>query len=342
MRRFALCWVAALLLPTGCKKDVSGSYLASDQQTVCWLPLVRTPDDHVTGQMVCSVMKPDGSIDHESVSLTGAVNGENITLSGGGFFGLATTTESGTFDGNILTLTGVQSSPAIFKRARLADYQALIEEQSKRSQAIVSERAAAESRQKAAQEAAEAQEQAFQAEQNFEGGIDQLIGRMQRFDSEADVHLGRFPNFAKSYEAITAKVNEFVTHERQLAGNPNASNVRAQLVNAATQASFATDQMHFQAQSLESSLETNITPLVDQVGVLEQSCNRYGPAHENPEPTSAEAEAHKDACNRLLNAAPLFHQKYVATESGLSHLEAVYRHEKDAQAQLLTTADRME
>ena len=344
MRRFRLCWLAALVLLTGCKKDVSGSYLASDQQTVCWLPLVRTPDDHVTGQMVCSVMKPDGGIDHESASLTGAVNGENITLSGGGFFGMATTTLSGTFDGNSLMLTGEQSTPLTLKRATLADYQALIGEQNKRSQAIVSERASAEARQRTAQEAAELQQQSFQAEQNFEGGIDQLIGRMQRFDSEADVHLGRFPNFEKGYEAITAKVNEYLTRERQLAGNPsvNASNARTQLANAAMQVSFATDQMHFQEQSLESSLDTNITPLVGQVVALEQGCNHYGPARENPEPTTAEAEAHKAACNRLLSAAPMFHQKYVATETGLSHLESVYRHEKDAQARLLATADRME
>jgi hypothetical protein len=87
MNRFALCCLVASALLTGCKKDVSGSYLADDRVAVCWLQLVRTPDDHLTGQIVSSVLKPDGKIDHGSVSLAGAVNGENITLTGGASLG---------------------------------------------------------------------------------------------------------------------------------------------------------------------------------------------------------------------------------------------------------------
>lgn len=344
MRRFVLCGFAALILLSGCRKDVSGSYLAADQSAVCWLPLVQTPDNHVTGQLVCSTLKSDGQIDHESVSLTGAVDSENVTLTGGGFLGMSATTQSGTFDGSSLTLTGVQSTPAIFKRATLADYQALIGEQNKRARAIISERTDTEARQKTAQEAAELQQKAFQAEQNFEGGMDQLIGRMQRFDSEADIHLSRFPNAEKGYEAITAKVNAYVTRERQLAGSPNAnaSNARAQLVTAATQASLATDQMHFQTQSLESSLETNITPLVSQVETLEQRCHQYVPGRVYPEPTPAEAQAHQSTCSRLLSAAPSFRLKYDTISTGLRNLEAVYSREKDAQEKLLATAQKME
>jgi hypothetical protein len=165
MRRFALCWPAALVLLTGCKKNVSGSYLTSDQQTVCWLPLVRTPDDHLSGQFVCSILKSDGQISHESVILTGgAVNGENLTLTGRGFLRTAQTTLSGTFDGNALMLTGEQSTPRTLKRATLSDYQALIGEPSRRSQAIISARAATGAQQRTAQEAAELQPQVFHAE----------------------------------------------------------------------------------------------------------------------------------------------------------------------------------
>jgi hypothetical protein len=329
MNRFALCCLAALVLLTGCKKDVSGSYLADDKVSLCWLQLVRTPDDHLTGQIVSSVLQPDGKIEHGSVSLTGAVNGENVTLTGGGFLGIASTTLSGTFDGNTLTLTGVQSTPVSLKRATLADYQAQLAEQVTRSEAVMSARTTAEARQRT-----------FQAQQNFVAGIDQLIGRMQRFDAEADVHLGRFPNAEKGYEAITAKVNEYVTRERQLVGNPNRGVDRAQLYVAANQASLNTDQMYYQGQSLQSSLETNIAPLVNEATALEHGCRDNRPV--SGVLTPAEQGAHQSACNRLLGAVPTFHQKYEAVSAGLGHLAEIYRREKIAQAKLLETGQRLE
>lgn len=329
MNRFALCCLPAFVLLTGCKKDVSGSYLADDKVAVCWLQLVRTPDDRLTGQIVSSVLKPDGKIDHRSVSLTGAVNGENVTLTGDGYLGMAATTLSGTFDGDSLTLSGVQSMPVALKRATLADYQAKLGEQTTRSQAIISARATATARQ-----------EAFQSQRNFVAGIEMLIGRMQHFNSEADVHLGRFPNAEKGYQAITAKVSEYVTRERQLAGNANQAVDRSQLDAAAMEASFNTDQMHYQGQALQSSLERDIAPLVNEVTGLEQGCRQSGPVSANLTP--AEIEARRGACNRLLNAAPAFYQKYAAMGAGLNHLERVYRREKDSQTRLLAAAQKME
>ncbi|MGC2163307.1 MAG: hypothetical protein WA634_15470 [Silvibacterium sp.] len=340
MRRFALCGFAALVLLAGCRKDISGSYLTSDKETVCWLQLVRTPDNHLTGQIVFSFLKPDGQIELESRSLTGAVNGENFTLQSGSFLGMSSGTLSGIFNGNSITLAGAQLPPGTLKRATLADYQAQVGDQNKRAQAIISEKAATEAQQRTEMEAAEAQQRTFQIQQNFVAEIDRLIDRMQHFDSEADVHLGRFPNAEKSYEAITAKIAEYVSRERQLAGNSNASNYRAQLVNAATRASLVIDQMHFQTQSLESSLETNITPLVSEDAALERSCHESEPASNTLTPE--EVESRQNACNRLLNAAPLFHQRYADTSTGLNHMEEVYKREKTAQEGLLATAQSRE
>jgi hypothetical protein len=132
-----------IVLVSGCKKDVSGSYLAVDKATVCWLQIVRTPDGNVTGQMAHSVQKQDGNIEHTAVPVTGAANGENVTLTGVGALGMATTTLAGTFNGDELTLTGVQPTPVSLKRATLADHQAQLGEQTTRSQAIISARATA-------------------------------------------------------------------------------------------------------------------------------------------------------------------------------------------------------
>ena len=329
MRCFAVCGFAALVALGGCKKDVSGSYLAEDKVTVSWLQLVRTPDNHLTGQIVSSDLTPDGKIEQASVPLTGAVNGEDVSLTGSSsFLGTPNMTLSGTFDGNTLTVTGVKSAPITLKRATLAEYQARLAEQTTRSHAVISANAAAE-----------AQQRTLQANENFIVQVDQLIGQMQRVDVEADVHLGKFPNAEKAYQAITVKVNEYVTRERQLAGKFFRSAERSQLYMVANQLSLNTDQMHYQAQSLESSRETNIAPLVNEATSLEHDCRQDGPV--SGDLTSLEIEARQSACNRLLTAAPTFHQKYDAVTAGLNNLEAVYRREKDAQQRLLVLAQEM-
>lgn len=111
--------------------------MASDQSAVCWLQLVRTPDNHLSGQIADSTVTSDGHIQRDSVSVTGAVDGENVTLSGSRFLGLETFTFSGTLHGDDLTLTGAQGMPMIFKRASLADYQARESALDSQSQKIV-------------------------------------------------------------------------------------------------------------------------------------------------------------------------------------------------------------
>ena len=318
--------LAVLVLLTGCKRDISGTYLGSDAATVVWLQLVRTPDNHLTGQLSASLLKADGTIDRRSVSVTGAVDGESVTLTGHGFLGLQTDSLSGTFESGKLTLTGVQPTPIILKRSALTDYQAQVAALDAKSQSILTAKAAAQSRQRTED-----------AQRNFVSQIDVLIGNMQRFDSEADVHLGKFPNVEKGYQGFTAKMNEFVQRERQLAGNPNASNTRSQLALNANQVVLATDQLHMQGTVLQSTLETNVKPMVGYLSVLEQRCNEAPSGL-----TSEEVDANKAACGRLSNAAVPFRQKYNATVAGLAHLEQVYTSESKAQQVLLQSADKLQ
>lgn len=329
MRRFALCCLAALVLLVGCKKDVSGTYLLYDQGGVCWLQLVRTPDNHLTGQLITSLLKTDGEIERRSMALTGAVDGENVSLTGGGLFGLSPTTFSGTIEGDTLTLTGVQSTPITLKRASLADYQTQVAQQNSRAQAILTAKADAATR-----------ERTFQVQKNFLAGIDQLISRMQQFDADADVHLGKFPNAEKHYEAITEQIADDVARERQLAGDPDKAVDRSQLDVAATQESITTEQMHYEAQSLQSSLQMDSTPIASEEATLEQGCNEGHSV--TSDLTPIQIDERKPACSRLMSAASLFRQKYSAMSSGLSHLEDVYAHEKQAQGSLLATAQKLE
>lgn len=330
MRHLSVCGLVALSLLCGCRHDISGTYLASDRTGVLWLQLVRTPDDHLTGQLSLSKLNTEGKVDFDAVSVTGVYGDGNVTLSGSRFFGLQTFALSGTLDGNKLTLSGSGGpTPFVLSRADMSEYLKQLANLNATSQSFLAAKAAAVSRQRM-----------DQAQRNLVARIDQAVSRMQRFDSEADAHLGRFPVAEKQYQAITAKIGGYVQRERSLAGNSDAEVTRSQLSVAATQASFETDQMHYQTQSLESSLSDNIKPLSDEAANLEAACG--APGATLPTLTPTQADAHNAACGRLATALPTFRQKYSAITAGLAHLERVYSEEKSAQQALLQTAEKLQ
>ena len=47
-------------LVTGCERNISGYYLESNNSAVRWLQVVRTSDNHLTGQLAARVVKPNG------------------------------------------------------------------------------------------------------------------------------------------------------------------------------------------------------------------------------------------------------------------------------------------
>ena len=334
MRIGPTCVVAALTILCGCQRDISGTYLASDTSAVVWLQLVRTPDNHLTGQLSLSKLNADGKVGYDSVSLAGVIGEENVTLSGSRFMGLQTFSFAGTLDGNKLTLTSSETPmPFELKRADMSDYQKQLGRLNAASATILAAKTAALRQ----QEAQEAQQKADQAAGDFAAAVDQLIAQMQRFDSEADVHLGRFPGVEKGYRDITAKISGYVLRERQLASNPDASVTRSQLSVAASQASFATDQIHNDGQSLESLLDADVKPTAEAGKTLEQRCRGGWSGL-----TVTQMETRNDACSRYLSAAPTFRQKYDAVEAGLAHLEQVYTQEKTAQEALLQTAQKLQ
>jgi len=313
----------------GCHRNISGSYLASDKSAVVWLQVVRTPDNHLTGQMAETVLKPDGTIQQNSVSITGAVDGEDVTIQGSRFFGLESFVLSGTLNGNVLTLTGAQSVPLTFTRSTPAEVQTKVAELNAQSQSIIKTNAAVQARLKI-----------YQAQSNFAMTIHQLVSRMERFDSEADVHLGRFPDAEKGYEAITAKVAAYVARERQLAGNPNESFNRGQLSFAASQVSNQTEQMHNQVESLESALQTDVKPMADDSSSLEQQCHTL--TVNTGSLTPVDIQNVNTACGRLKSALTPFQQKYSGMSAGLAHLEQVYQREHNTQQALIQESEKLE
>lgn len=323
------CGVLAVILMAGCHSNISGAYLASDNSAVVWLQVVRTPDNHLTGQIASNVLKQDGTIEQDSVSITGAVDGENVTIQGSRFFGLESFVLSGTLSGNVLILTGAQSVPLTFTRSTPAEFQAKVAALNARAKSIIQAKAVAQ-----------AQQRTFQAQANFVSQVDQLIRRMARFDSQADVHLGRFPGAEKGYQGITARISAYVARERQLSGNSNAGVARGKLSVAANQASIQTEQMHNQGEALQSSLETDVKPMADESVTLEQQCSTV--ARSTGSLTPQEIENVKAACSRLESAVGPFRQKFSAMSAGLAHFEQVYQRERNTQQGLIQESERLE
>jgi hypothetical protein len=331
MTYLRFCIIAFVGLLIGCQRDISGSYMAKEGGAVLWLQLVRTPDNRLTGQLATSTLKPDGTVERNSVPVTGAVDGENVTLSGSKLLGLEVFTLSGNLQGNNLTLSGgAEPLPIVFKRASLSDYQSGTNQLNVTAQGIL-----------AAKASAQAKERISSAEANFIFHIDRLVGRMQRFDSGADVHLGRLPQAETRYQAITAKMNGYVERERHLSGNDNAAVARSQLYVSANQLAIDTNQLHIEAQFLQSDFEGNVKPLAEEVTAGAKTCGISAPSLA-PALTPIQIKERIATCDRFTSLTPQFKQKYEAMMAALAHLEQVYQRERGAQDRLMTIAQKLE
>src|SRR5580704_1654640 len=204
LRPLPLCVIIAVFLLNGCQREISGKYLAKFTNGICWLQLVKTPDNHLTGQLETLILRADGEVERSDVSVTGAVNGRDFTISASAF-GLQVLALSGTLAGNQLTLTGGQPSPLLLERSDLNEYERETNALNVTAKQILVEKHAVAARQRAAQ-----------AQKDFISGIDTIVARMREFASEADSHLSKFPGAEDRYHAITVKMTEYVNRERQL------------------------------------------------------------------------------------------------------------------------------
>lgn len=141
-RTSLLCLVLALaFLPllTGCRRNISGYYVASDKSAVLFLEVAQTSDNHLTGQLDSHVLKPNGGIEQNSVAVRGSVYGENVTIQGSDLFGSKSFVLSGTLSKNELTGAGA-AGPLRFSRVPPSEFQAKLAELRMRSLTIVQQK----------------------------------------------------------------------------------------------------------------------------------------------------------------------------------------------------------
>src|SRR6266849_4443661 len=161
----------AALLMTGCQREISGTYMTKFPNAVVWLQLVKTPDNHLTGQFVGLTLEADGKIDQKNANVAGAVDGETMILSTAGIFGMQGGTLSGNLNGSKLTLSGPQLTPVVLNRAGLDEYQNEVKALNAKSRHIF----------------------AVKANVELLNKIASAIFQMQELDAQVDLKLSRLP-----------------------------------------------------------------------------------------------------------------------------------------------------
>lgn len=321
----ALLAATTLLSAFACSRKISGQYLATNGNGLCWLQIVRTPDSRVTGQLVTMLISQDGKIGRRSTELTGVSDGSNIVLSSTGL--LDHFTLSGDLKHDRLTLTGAQPSSIVLDRSDLSEYENAAASLSRRSQEILAEETKAQERRRA-----------IQAQQDLLSEIDRMVQRVRQFVAEADVALNRFPAISEKFLTLTAKMKGYVNAERGLEKDPNAAPKRGDLALAVSQASSSTEELRSSLESFASSLKFNSQSMIEEGATLDRSCN----VPPNSELTAQEVEARTRACNQLSEAESVYRGKLGAVTAGLAKVNEVSTREHTTQQALLQSSQRLE
>lgn len=328
IRHFLLSALIAATLAGCSRSDISGHYVARFSNGVYGLQLVETPDRHLTGQLDTVILNQNNKLEYTSFTATGVEDRGSVSLSfkQSGLLG-AQLSGSGTMDGTSLSLTGNVNpgkvSTVNFTRASDQQYKTAINDLISAASNAAAQKAEADAR------------NALIAKQNaFSGAGQNLVGRLQRFNSDADVHLARWPHTQEMYRQITAKMDSYLGMERQLVGNPNAAVKRGQIAVEINQVSLSTDQLHYDVMSVQNDFQTNISPLRDYIQKAKISCESHNAITTSPKGA--------EACQDIARLSEPFQAKYAAFATGLVQLEQVYRTEHEKQDQLVRESERLE
>ena len=306
------------------KQDVTGRYLSKFSDGVYWLQIVKTPDGRVSGELDSTSVSSDGKIVYTSQAVSGAADGTALSLTIGHTTILQSAlTSSGTLSDNKIALTighdGRPPSKLVLTRATDDEYQVQLKALSDLSTKV----------------------RAAKSEREFVAGVHQLIDQLNKFKLTANAHITKLPEAEQRYLAITQRMTELLSQERQLAGSPRESVARSQLDVAINQGSVATSQLHVQIQSVQTEYRTRALPLMQQLSRTGQTCHRaHRPTSDNPiQPGN---EAWNSTCLALFEAEDSFTPSANQLKDMLAKLEEVYKREQAKQEQILEEAQRLE
>jgi hypothetical protein len=324
---FGLCLIALGL--SGCfGSNATGRYIAKFSNGVYRLQLVQAQDGHLSGQLDTVTLSSEGKIEYSSFIASGVSDDSSISLTfKQSAFLSSTLAGSGTITGNRITLTGDVNpgrlSSVVFIRGTEADYQVSTNELIQQANNIVVGKANAE-----------AAKRELVSQQGFANELNELVDRIQRFGTEADIHLARWPGAQANYRAITDKMNLYLRKERTLVGIDAASVERGQISVAISQGSIGTDQLRNSAISLQNEFKFNVGPLMESMDIHLLKCRNLG--------TFAAYRSVTSACDKLGKESQSFRQKYNLVAQGLIGLENAYQEEHKKQEKIVQISEQLE
>lgn len=332
--------VGLCLVLTACSRNASGEYVGNSTTSVVRLQLVETPDKHLSGQMDVAILKPDGTIVSETLKIAGTTDGNKLSLTAsappvplGPVFNL-----SGTIGWNSLDVTASGGNGLLktvtLKPGNVDEYNTALSALQKKSASIRVARAEAQRR----EEQKKAEAQAYREKLNREvkevqdkhalaRRIQLLCDRMERFDKAASATLQRFPTIEAKYRTITSKVQKFFEHDQMLAGDSNASYTRSEIRYQMGNGLYATGQLHFEVQSLQSDFNNRIASEMKAVRTVKADCDSL-----------AKDPILQPACQRFNSLYPTYAEVFAQVGHGLTKLEATYQTELEKQKSLQTAA----
>jgi len=314
----ALVCLALSVGVSGCaQSNATGTYLAKFTNGLARLQLVQSGDHTVTGEIDWAIYDTTGKLTSSSASAAGAIDGKsvNLTFKGNSFLS-GVSTGSGELTWSGLTLTGDFNSGNLstvnFVRADENQYQSELAEVQVAANAVVEARAAAEQRRQAMANRAE-----------FIATVSTLTARLQKFDTAAAVQ--RWPEIEKSFLLITSNMEAKLAEERALSGDGNSYR-RGQLSYSINQDDDATEQLHYNVQSLADSFNSTLVPLMGAAVRAKATC------------ASMTGSDIVDTCKALLEAVNTALPRGKAFAVGLDHLELVYQQQHQKNQEIIHQA----
>ncbi len=301
---------------------ITGTYVAKADNAAILLQLVESNDGKLEGQYQSLFINDDGSLKSEAYSVSGDVDGWDISLSlkEMGFLPV-TETVSGKFNGFALTLAFVSNKgqPFVqnFSTSNISEFQNWSNELRKKSQSILATKVMAEH-----------QVRLEQQRRSFVSATDALVHQMQDVGTHIDATLKTLPQGNARYRAITSKVQAYYERARSLSGDRYAL-PRNQILVAMNQGLVATNQVDVEVQSIHSSYAARVNPLLDQLSQAERSCPAL-------EPTI------NVACQKLADAGNTFKSKVGAFSAMLKQLENAYHSELAAQQAMIDGIEQIQ
>lgn len=296
---------------------ISGTYVGSGANNVALVQLVETSEGHLTGRYEHFILQPDGKTEDRYAAITGVRDGEMVVLTIKPAQILSTSiTASGTCANGVLHLSGGAEGFNIqlnLIKADEADFRAQVAALAKQS------------------------DQINQTRQRDElvARINDLVQKFSKFAVGADGNLQNFAPVEQRYRLITENMRRAYAQAQSIHGDYQASVARSQIYVAIIQASVEAEQLHVSVQSVLQDFQSTM----DQISPVYIELNKTCQIVANLPAVPADLKALSTACRNMSENAKKFQRSVAATQSAFSHIEDVWRGERQQQERIAQAAN---